>query len=910
MTCLAAMSAIVAACLNPAYGGITATGDVLPDPLLITDSATLFVGESAAGTLRVDAGDVLRVGSTVVGYQTSAAGAVEIEGGELIAPGGIVLGNDGQGTMSLLGNSRVESRNFLLGRRDGSMGVLTMVGDATGPAELITTGDFLVGASSSNGSVDIGYGARLWSERMSIGTSFGTGELVVHHGGEMHVSERLRLRSSNTSVAGMQITDGGLIRSNYSEIYSNATITAAGAGSRWENFGLLRLAGSDGKPASIVLSNQAVLTTGNIEIYNDDATLRVSGYRSAIEIAGELEHTGTNKTRVEVLAGGRLDADALVVNSLDTTGNTQVLVSGPGSIVNLNQLSIAKQAGGHLLIENAGEVRVAGKALLNESALASRALGLNGGVLRSHDLYMRQSDVSGAGDVYANGLVSNIDLLFDDESGTQLTLPLGPAGETQSTLHLHADQGAIGVGYYGDSSLTIRDSVQINSTDGMIGYHAGMLGTALIEGSGTTWFVQNLRVGRDGAGLLEVRDGAKLITGDYARILGAPEGVGPLSTVTVSGDQTLWDHKKEILVGQGDYHGALFVRDHAMVATHGLNVGMPSKFTGGKGWVTVEDAGYLQIYDEDAVIGEGNTFGVVGEGSLTIDSGGRVKMGYGANIVLGKTGGVGVLNLRGGVLDMSSSNLVRFAGASSFNFTGGRLLYAEVIDLAEPLVQNGGVLTPGADWNADTMTIESGYQLNSGVLEISYETYPSNTAAIPGGHYDTVQVNGAVSLSPDSVLSMVYARAADALRDGQTYRVLSAESISGAFGRVLLDRAGFGFSMAYTDTTVEITILAIPSLPGDTDNDGDIDDSDLADSFANYTGPVNAAGAKTPAQGDTDGDGDIDDADLGTSFSGYTGPLVPTHVPEPASLILLVFTGLIASSRRTRVTAKIRNLYT
>ncbi|MFN3167626.1 MAG: SUMF1/EgtB/PvdO family nonheme iron enzyme [Phycisphaeraceae bacterium] len=106
---------------------------------------------------------------------------------------------------------------------------------------------------------------------------------------------------------------------------------------------------------------------------------------------------------------------------------------------------------------------------------------------------------------------------------------------------------------------------------------------------------------------------------------------------------------------------------------------------------------------------------------------------------------------------------------------------------------------------------------------------------------------------------------------------------------------GTGFRVA--------TLSLVTTTAGDTDGDGDVDDTDLGTAFVNYTGPLPVGtGGKNLSLGDTDTDGDVDDTDLGTAFVNYTGPLGPgpgDNVPEPASVVLLGV-GMAGVLRRSK----------
>ncbi|MFN3167900.1 MAG: sulfatase-like hydrolase/transferase [Phycisphaeraceae bacterium] len=181
-------------------------------------------------------------------------------------------------------------------------------------------------------------------------------------------------------------------------------------------------------------------------------------------------------------------------------------------------------------------------------------------------------------------------------------------------------------------------------------------------------------------------------------------------------------------------------------------------------------------------------------------------------------------------------------------------------------------------------------QTGSGELTIQI------TNTTPGSGYDRLDVDGAASLNGTlSIDTTGYSP-----QPGDVFTILTADTVSGQFQTIQGDTLGGQLALVpvYNPTSVQLQVVSV-AIPGDTDGDGDIDDSDLGTAFANYTGPLSpGTGGKTSAQGDTDGDGDIDDSDLGTAFANYTGPLGPSTVPEPGGFAATAGVLFLLSRRR------------
>ena len=95
-----------------------------------------------------------------------------------------------------------------------------------------------------------------------------------------------------------------------------------------------------------------------------------------------------------------------------------------------------------------------------------------------------------------------------------------------------------GAGYRGIGSITIRRGVNLQTTNGYLGYHPGSMGTATVDGAGSKWTNSgSLDVGSFyGSGTLSITNGGN-VTDNSGRIA---DQAGSTGIVTVDGTNSKW----------------------------------------------------------------------------------------------------------------------------------------------------------------------------------------------------------------------------------------------------------------------------------------------------------------------------------------------------------------------------------
>lgn len=237
-------------------------------------------------------------------------------------------------------------------------------------------------------------------------------------------------------------------------------------------------------------------------------------------------------------------------------------------------------------------------------------------------------------------------------------------------------------------------------------------------------------------------------------------------------------------------------------------------------------------------------------------------------------------------------------GTGALTIGVGRTLgIREGYTLNVPLI-NHGTLAPGLELGA--ITVASNYfQFSDGSLSIELE------GTTPDTQYDKLNVTNGTAFIAGQLKVSVIGSYAPAL--GNSYTVLSAQSVIGNFGSYNLPNltAGEAWKITQTLTSVSLTVVE-----GDYNHDGVVN----ADDYVLWRKQRGQTGLTPYAGADGNGDGTVNDADFlvwrnnigaiggGVHTAGAltAGGLAAGNVPEPAGVVLGLSVLIVFAGKRRR----------
>ena len=224
---------------------------------------------------------------------------------------------------------------------------------------------------------------------------------------------------------------------------------------------------------------------------------------------------------LSITGGGSVSNNYGYIGHAGSTGT--VTVDGAASSwVNRYDLCVGDDTDGNggvgtLAITHGAAVSVGGATYVGwgNGSTGGIQFGANGGTLTTQSLWASPSQLTGNGTINTQGLVSDVNLVFDSTASLSQTLTFNGPGQN---IALHLDMtgdsstnGVLGAGYQGSGSVTIRNGVTVNSNLGYIGCQSGSAGIVTVDGTGSAWANGNaLYVGYSGNGTLAITGGGSV----------------------------------------------------------------------------------------------------------------------------------------------------------------------------------------------------------------------------------------------------------------------------------------------------------------------------------------------------------------------------------------------------------------
>lgn len=782
-------------------------------------SADSFVAVSGIGALNV-------ITDFSVGSEADSPAGLTQTGGELLVGRFLTVGDLADGTYDLSGGTTVygtagEGGAFLAGVSVNS--TITVTGgdlrQANVDADDSNSLNFLGFGPGGSATLDLSGGTISSFATFYVGGDTGATGVVNQTGGVFEVRERsVRLGGfgeEDSPTSGTYNISGGVL--------STGTGLSVGYGSFSTGVVNISEAAEVQVGGTIFMGLSDDINPGYGEINQTGGTVVVGVLHNPdTNDVGQdmLVGDGDESSAAYNLSGGQLSVPGFAILGVRGSTDSEMTISGDDTIFQTGGEGQAFEVGGETneddtdptfgkptfgrLTQNGGAVIVEGQFQIASGAAAVGVYDLNGGILDVN----RPTLMSGApGIEFTPGELSTGDATLNQSGGESVFRDI------------------LLVGFFGKSTVNLSGgamtAVSPDATDALIvGLTPEAAGSQFNITGGEFTSPNRVRVA-DGTGQnveINVSDGQFTVGGVF--LLGA--GIDPESGTFNEG-----------AVNQTG--GVFTAADLTGIATGLSDIDPENEHSTGAYNIS---GGQLNLVNTAFI-------GLNGNGAIR-QSGGVVNSSNSLVIADGDPS-TGTYELSGGTLKINRQAIFFGTGAASFEFTGGRLDGVALVDFT--LTQTGGVISTGDI--ADGTEISGDYFISdAGAVEVKLGGLDQVT------EYDLFQVDGVAHLGGSLNVVLINDFAPQL---GDEFQVLTSlgGNIVGEFDSLVFpDLPGLTGKLFYEPNFVLLRIVEPgDDVPGDTDDDGDVDLNDLNNVRNNF-------GTATPPIGDTDDDGDVDLDDL------------------------------------------------
>ncbi len=708
-------------------------------------------------------------------------------------------------TLQLASGSKaqVSTMTDALIRIDGAGSILTASGDCSLNSQSMNISHG--GAATLNGNLTQSTVGPIHvndsGTSLTIGGKFSMtgGGLQINSGGTVRAGSLTQTRGSDSfdgSNSALTVDQELTLNAAFFDISGGAAVTVngqfvldggkdvdgndIGGGGHWQGMGTMIASNGamfigdhSSGGFSLSVNNSATVQTGEVEIGSNASSVGQVGLSGAgtlweVRTGGLGVGQGGSGT-FNISSSGRLlfDSGTLFGVGLEAGSTGRMTIDGSGSSVDATSalLSVGVEAGG------------TGNIVLTDQA--SLSLG--------------QNTFIGDGGSGSLSIGSGCHVTLTGNANTNFGVANQPGStggvSVQDGGNLNVDALFI-VGVGGNGFVGVGNGGMVQSIAVSLGGNSSALGTVVVDGAGSIWNSSgNVFIGyaNEGSGKWTVSSGGALNIVGSAPKFGLGELTGTTGELDVdgSGSQVTASRFISGVLGTGTTNvtnGGLLQTGSAVIGAARSSIGHVLVTDAGSQWTVTTNG----IYIAGLVTSGGFSQG--GPGTLTVGTGGLVLVPR----VIG-IGRLGNIILNGGAVGIGTNanpaaNTLRVAADGIL--TGSGRVQGQVI------VAQGGRVLPGN--SPGILTIDGDYEQDAGA------TYSVEIGGPdPASGYDQINATGTATLGGN-----LNVRLTDGFTPqvGQTFRIISASSVSGAFSSISgPSQAGINLTSDSSGVTATIT---------------------------------------------------------------------------------------------------------